>query len=62
MLSVCYKDQQMNPASHRSPNNSERMTKVSVMSRHCSTWPSFIAVRAEAAVEMKLSSLQPCPA
>lgn len=54
MLSVCYKVQQMNPASHRSPNNSGRMTNVFVMSRHCSTRPSFIAVRAEAAAEMKL--------
>lgn len=53
----------MNPARHRSANNSGRMTNVSVISRHCSTLPLFIAVRVEAAVQMKklCHPLQPCP-
>lgn len=44
----------MNPARHRSPSKSGRMSNESVSSRHCSTLPSLTAVTAEAAAEVKL--------
>lgn len=52
-VSACYKDEQMTPASHRSPKNLEK-TNTSAISRHRSTLPWLIALRAEAAAPMEL--------